>query len=177
MTEDDDQEKATRKTRGVPISLGLWWWSEIERAFGSRKNVVLAEMISAASDPPTTWTGDEISKLRRHVTDPTLPLIQAISRAFGLISPVFIAGSLEEAQDLNAVKLAHERRRAERVRELAEESEVAKDVMHEKITGQLTTEEINEMNAAIEKKNLARALKNAKARKRREIARDRHKNH
>lgn len=48
MTEDDDQEKATRKTRGVPISLGLWWWSEIERAFGSRKNVVLC---SAPTSP------------------------------------------------------------------------------------------------------------------------------
>ncbi len=108
-----DDPKRVRKTRGVPIPLGSWWHLEIATAFGERSHAAIAGMVTiAANNPKESWDGNEIGKLRHGKTQPTLPLINAISKAFPVTNPVFIAQSKDEAIDLRAEQLRHVQLRA-----------------------------------------------------------------
>lgn len=142
-----ESRKRVRKPRGVPIPLGSWWFLEATTAFGDRSHELVAEMVNrAANNPNERWEGNELGKLRRGETQPTLPLIRAISRAFSVTNPVFVAQSRDEAVDMLGVQIDHQQRRARAAEQGAIEAPDITARMAAHLEQQLGPEEIAALN-------------------------------
>jgi hypothetical protein len=146
--------KSSRKPRGVPIPLGIWWHDQVRTAFGELNHEAIARMVNAAAmaagHANESWTGNEIGKLRRGAAQPTLPLIRAICAVFPVTNPVFIAESAEEANEMRGVQVDHQARRARTAQQAKIEQSETTKMMATLLESQLSAEDIEATNKAAE---------------------------
>lgn len=167
-------EEKPRKPKGVPIPLGNWWHTLILEAFKGLSDVVVAERITNAADPGWHWDRKEIERLRKGKAQPTLELLRAISKAFSVVNPVYVASSKEEAYAMLAVKNEHERKRAEA---MASFRGVGAKAIEQHFVREMGVEDVADMSVTAETDAKKRAVKNADKREKEQAKRDRHKNH
>lgn len=127
-------------------------------AFGDRNDALIADMVTrAAANPEEWWDRSEIGKLKRNETQPTLPLIRAISAAFPVTNPVFVACSRDEAIDLADVQRRHEQTRARIGEQRTIERKDVTAQMTAMIEGKLGPIELEELKSRAQANNTKRA--------------------